>query len=342
MKVLYIADYSPCEKVKKGLMPSQHMFGFNELKDKNIHVTYKCIASATHHGHLWLQLLHDACRAIKYSLCGYDVIFEALPAMERGMGMLKKWGILKQKYACVMHHPPFDKRMKMCKYDAMLFLDKVAYEEMKAKYPKQAKYMYQNTWGPDLTFYLRYIDKYNFEIDNPLTFISNGKTHRDHDLLVSAGETVNATTMIVCDQKSVPENYNGQPNIKLHFQDKPDDVKMVRLLQTCSVMVIPTLPSAKRIGCIGNTSFMDALALGMPVIVGDNSVMVEIVTDNHCGFVYKAGDKESLAACMNRFVENPALVAEMGRNARKYAEKVNMQTYSKVVEDVLHQLAGEK
>lgn len=339
MRVLYIADYSPYEKVKKGLMPSQHLFGFNELKDKDIHVTYKCIHGADYKGNIFLELLHGFYRSVKYSFCGYDIIFDAIPGLERSMGILKKLGILRQKYVCVMHHPPFDTRMKMCKYDAMLFLDKGAYDEMKEKYPKQAKYMYQNTWGPDLEFYKRYITKFNYEISNPLTFVSNGKTRRDHDLLVSASKGVNATTLIVCDEKSVPANYDHQPNVKLHFQDKPDDVKMVHFLQTCSVMVIPTLPSAKRIGCIGITSFMDALALGMPVIVGSNSVMVEIVNDYNCGLVYQAGNEESLRSCMSRFAENPSLVEEMGRNARKYAEEVNMQSYSRLVEDVLHKLA---
>ena len=41
---------------------------------------------------------------------------------------------------------------------------------------------------------------------------------------------------------------------------------------------------------IEDEQIMDAIALGMPIIVADNSVMSNIVFTNSCGLVYHAGD----------------------------------------------------
>lgn len=335
MRVLFLSNYSPYEKVKNGLMPSQHLFGFKELPEDEYKVDYVEIRAKKNK---IFELMYEFYLALKFSLLRrYDVIYDSLAVIERGMGILKRFKILSQKYVVVMHHPPFEKRLEICKYDAMMFLDEVAYNEMKEKFPNQAAYMNLNVWGPDLSFYDSIIQKLNFEIENPLIFISNGKTQRDHELLVEASSKIKDEVIIVCDKNTIPSNYRNQSNVSLYFQDKPDDRKMIKLLQTCSVMVIPTLPSHKRLGCIGNTSFMDAIALGMPIIVADNSVMSNIVFANSCGLVYHAGDLSSLVKCMQN-MSNKRSLKRMGANARSYAERINMVTYSKKNNEILQKI----
>ncbi len=334
-KILFISNYESFTKVKDRRMPSQHLFGFYELNPREYTITYKVLKNKTNK---ILDLLYQLYLSIQYSIQGYDVIFDALAVIERGMGILKKLKILRQRYVAVMHHPPFDKRLRYCNYDAMIFLDKIAYQEILTKYPRKENIFKLNVWGPDLNFYSNIVENYNFDIDNQLCFISNGKTDRDHNLLIGASSLCNVNTIIVCDKNSIPSGYHNQNNIKIFIQNHPDDVKMVKLLNKCSVMVIPTFKSPERLGPIGNTSFMDAIALGMPVIVADNSVMSDIVDENKLGFVYKAGDINSLISCMNKFKDSPELVHKLGSNSRRYAESTNMNTFSKNINNILYNL----
>ena len=86
---------------------------------------------------------------------------------------------------------------------------------------------------------------------------------------------------------------------------------------------------------------MDAIALGMPIIVADNSVMSNIVLANSCGLVYHAGDLSSLVKCMQD-MSNKLSLKRMGANARSYAESVNMITYSKKNNEILQKIMYEK
>lgn len=47
------------------------------------------------------------------------------------------------------------------------------------------------------------------------------------------------------------------------------------------------------------TSFVDALALGMPIIAADNTAYRDIIIENNMGKIYKAGDVDDLANAMN-------------------------------------------
>lgn len=319
-------------------MPSQHLFGFGELHLPDTEIEYVTLSFK---GNKYLAILRQMLTALRLSMKGYDIIFDSIAILDRGMGMLKKWKVVKQKYICVMHHPPFHKRLTMCDYNAAVFLDEVAFHNVWNQYPQWRDKLYLNVWGPDLTFYAKCVEKYNYEKQNKLNFISNGKTQRDHDLLVSASAGVDAEVIIVTDKNHVPGNYNGQPNITLHYQNAPNDVEMTKLLNTCAVMIIPTFRSENRLGPIGDTSFMDALALGMALIVADNSVMSTLVKQYDMGFVYEAGNEESLRGCMQAYINNPSLVHEKGRHAREYAEKVNMQSYSDKISDIILKVAHE-
>lgn len=67
------------------------------------------------------------------------------------------------------------------------------------------------------------------------------------------------------------------------------------------------------------TSLMEAMSMGRPCVATDAPGCREVVRDAWNGFLCKVQDAEDLAACMNKFLEEPDLVSSMGKNGREMA-----------------------
>ena len=129
--------------------------------------------------------------------------------------------------------------------------------------------------------------------------------------------------------------YESLSNVEIFRQEHPDDTKMVKLLNSCSVLVIPTIYTGKMLGPIGLTSFLDAIALGMPVITADNTVFAQDVINHKLGFVYKASDLDDLKLAMSKYINNPYLIAEYGRNSYEYGRQYTILDYSAKLKDLI-------
>ncbi len=79
------------------------------------------------------------------------------------------------------------------------------------------------------------------------------------------------------------------------------------------------LPSYYREGVPRSTQ--EAMAMGRPVITTDAPGCRETVDDGVNGFLVPVRDVPALAAAMIQFIENPALILEMGLESRRLAEE---------------------
>jgi len=61
--------------------------------------------------------------------------------------------------------------------------------------------------------------------------------------------------------------------------------------------------------------------MGRPVITTDAIGCRETVRDGYNGFLVPVRDAEALAAAMQRFIDNPDLIAPMGIASRQLAEE---------------------
>jgi len=86
----------------------------------------------------------------------------------------------------------------------------------------------------------------------------------------------------------------------------------------------------------------EAMAAGKPIIGFNSAGTAEIIDHENTGLLYNGG-RDDLAACMGRLIENPELVYELGRNARKKArEEFTVETYAKNVYKILATVAVAK
>jgi len=324
--ILLINNYDMAktrESYLKGISPSYHQFGTNELIETGEYsVDYMLVAPRRSNSRIlkmislipvWLKAYRKARK--------YDYVYGAADFTVDFMGMMKKMGLFKPKLLTIFHHPPFKLRLKLATYDQIIFLCEFAVKEMRDAFPALRDRMFFMQWGPDLQFYRKYTPQCNFEKkQEEIVFISNGKTHRDHEILLEAAEKSKNHTFIVCDEKTLPANYDPEKctYTKIFYQNKPDDIKMVKLLNECSVLVIPTYPTERRLGPIGLTSFLDAVAMGIPVITANNTVLTGIVEREGMGFVYEAGNLEDLCDKMRLFKDKPELIISCGKKAAEF------------------------
>lgn len=100
----------------------------------------------------------------------------------------------------------------------------------------------------------------------------------------------------------------------VHFYGRLDDVKPV--IAQSSVYV---LPSYYREGT--PRTVLEAMAMGRPVITTDAPGCRETVIDGDNGFLVPVKAVDELVTAMLRFVEQPELIARMGRRSRQIAEE---------------------
>jgi len=80
---------------------------------------------------------------------------------------------------------------------------------------------------------------------------------------------------------------------------------------------------------------LEAMAMGRPVVTTDVPGCRQTVVDGVNGYLVPARDAIALAAAMQRFLDNPGLIAGMGRESRRLAEeRFGAESVAKAVVDV--------
>ncbi|WP_371291817.1 glycosyltransferase [Bacteroides sp.] len=318
------------DSYKKGNSASHHQFGTNELIETGEYVIdYMLITPKNHKNKifklasllpLWFKLYRKA--------RNYDIVYGGADFTVDFLGILKQIKLFRPKLIAIFYHPPFTIRLKLERYDHLIFISRFAHQAMCKKFPQKASMLKFMQWGPDYKFYERLAPIRNYQKKyEKIVFISNGKTRRDHETLVAAAKKSANHTIIVSDNQSIPLNYKEGEYTQIYVQEKPDDTKMVPLLNNCSILVIPTPPNEHPLAAIGMTSFVDALALGMPIIAADNTAYRDIIIENNMGKVYKAGDVNDLANAMNYFKESPERIIECGENSWQFGQRNNINNF---------------
>lgn len=94
---------------------------------------------------------------------------------------------------------------------------------------------------------------------------------------------------------------------------KLDDVRPA--LAECSVYVLPSYREGTP------RSVLEAMATGRAIVTTDAPGCRETVTEGENGYLVRPKDADALFEAMLRFVESPALAAEMGKASRRIAEE---------------------
>ncbi len=142
---------------------------------------------------------------------------------------------------------------------------------------------------------------------------AGGDSLRDHETLLAAARSVDVPVTIAT-------RLTLEGPVPAHVTVGPlaPDVFLDRLRET-AVTVVPMRPGLVR--SAGQQTYLNAMALGKPVVVSDVPGVRDHVTDGETGLVVPPGDADALAAAL-RWVTDPAnadAVQRMGERARHVA-----------------------
>lgn len=129
--------------------------------------------------------------------------------------------------------------------------------------------------------------------------LSAGKTGRDYATLAAAVENLEMKIVVVSDQHSI-HGITFPSNVELHI-DIPYE-RYLELLYGCSMMVVPL---KKLVKSTGQVVFLEAMALGKPVVATAATGTEDYIEHGVTGFLVAPEDIESLRAVISGFIENP-------------------------------------
>jgi glycosyltransferase involved in cell wall biosynthesis len=88
---------------------------------------------------------------------------------------------------------------------------------------------------------------------------------------------------------------------------------------------------------------MEAMAVGLPVIVTDTCGMPELVCDGRNGWLVRTGDAGALTRALAGMAANPAAAAELGRAARQtIEERFDADVHASGLADILAEVASRR
>lgn len=342
MKILCVSGYAAWQKVSENLMPSHHLFGVHEIIDH-----YEKYKGGQIRGiinldifpeggyidfYIWKSnkcILSQIANLLKMSF-KYDLIYDHLNRCSIYLGIFKKLGILRCKLLTIMHHPPYDIQLKFFDSDGYIFFNEEYKELAEKSCPEKKGKYYINNWFPDTKWY----QKIKSNVKSDIFFIDNGKSKRDRETLIASAEA----SKIRVDYAGNQDETQGYA--RSYCINLKDDIGMVQRLKQYHTLIIPVKKNKKnKIGPLGITSFLDSIALGMPVIASDNVCFANEIVKHNIGIVYKTGDINDLSKALKTMQKDQELYDKCSYSMKIYQKNHNIKQYSEkmvlIIKDIV-------
>ena len=105
------------------------------------------------------------------------------------------------------------------------------------------------------------------------------------------------------------------PHVHVYDDFNPNDERLRRLYSQVDLLVVPTTADVGPLWV-----FLEAMAMGLPVIGTPVGAAIEVVKDGETGFMVKVGDAEGLRQAIQQLCDHPELVDAMGARGRALIE----------------------
>jgi glycosyltransferase involved in cell wall biosynthesis len=159
---------------------------------------------------------------------------------------------------------------------------------------------------------------------------SGGNSMRDYPTLIEAVRGLPIPVRIATHWQP-PPSLKIPPNVTIQPAD-PDEFG--ELMAAARFVVLPLRMDNLR--TTGQQSYLNAMALGKAVIVGDDKDAPYYIENNKTGLLTPGGDVAALRQAILYLLDNPEVVRAMGTAARQAALPLNQEyTYSRVLSTAL-------
>jgi len=132
-------------------------------------------------------------------------------------------------------------------------------------------------------------------------------------------------------QRTIDSYFQGKENIVYHFKGKTPQAEVRQLMDNCDILCVPALREGLGVANI------EGLAKGIPVVGTDAGGIPEVLNNEECGWVAKAGDIESLANTIEECILKQELRIKKAIAGRKRVEQKFEHT--KMLQDFIEIIA---
>jgi glycosyltransferase involved in cell wall biosynthesis len=145
------------------------------------------------------------------------------------------------------------------------------------------------------------------------SIFAGGVSLRDYATLVEAMRGINVPLLIATRKRGQSWTEDLPPNIEVR-PTSPEEFN--ERTSAASVVVVPLEPLEER--GAGQTTYLNAMAMGKPVIVSDVWGARDYIRDGETAIVVPPRDPEALREALLGLIEDPERARRMGEAARRY------------------------
>jgi glycosyltransferase involved in cell wall biosynthesis len=123
------------------------------------------------------------------------------------------------------------------------------------------------------------------------------------------------------------------PGVRIHCGMMANTPELMKLYEEADIFCLPTHADGSSIASL------EAMACGLPVLVGAVGGIPELIRDGETGFLLPRGDYHAMASALDRVVGDRDLRLEVGFAARQSCE--DFYNVNRQMRDILRVLDGE-
>lgn len=208
-------------------------------------------------------------------------------------------------------------------FDHLFFFSQKLIDDSLTSRKVRPERMHLGHWGPDLDFYDRLMREQ--AVQGRTGFVSSGKELRDMPTLVEAFNLTGAPIDIYVNMKNGDIDYeqvfsrlSPHENVRLHFVKGLIPYELCLLVNQSACVVICCQESKYTVGL---TTVVEALALGLPILISRNPQIPIDFEKEGCGISVPYYDVNGWQEAVQYVVQHSEEAAEMGRRGRLLAER---------------------
>jgi glycosyltransferase involved in cell wall biosynthesis len=342
---------------KNGLTPSQQLWGKVELDREEgfeliilPHQKYKSLDKIGNI--IRIEHFDQQVRAllIKNEI---DIIYAPFAAATtKFLLILKLFGFINTPIVAMIHYPLLgsSSNNKIVKYlgkklmmgfDRMIFLSRniksdniTAFSLCPQEHEKRFVHL---NWGAETAFYDKTYPSIN--LDREDYFISSGQTDRDFDTLIEAFRHIDFKLKIYAKPNYKPKTKDIPKNVEIHTK-AISSRELIDLYKNSLAVLICFKITQK--STLGLTILFEAMALGKPVIITENSYIDIDVEKEGIGFWVAEGDVQGWVSKIKILIDSPEMIKKMSHKALNlHKSKYNMDNFAQSLKTVLQELSEE-
>lgn len=178
---------------------------------------------------------------------------------------------------------------------------------------------------------------FKYAKENEGYILSVGRDNgRDYKTLVEAARDIKNNFIIIASKRNMKNIIDIPSNVKVLYDLEYEEVR--RFYEKAKIIVVPSTNENFLDGsdCSGQTTILDAMACGKPVIASYRSWMDDYFNNEEL-MIIKPENKEILKNAINYLINNKEVASNYGFKARKaIEEKYNSKNMAKQIHDLIN------